>query len=92
MGRVTFGKFDRLQAGDDCNGKDVLVDGVPSLLVRITREVTWNDVGSVSVHYVGKVTGYVVSVWDGNVDHDEVETTYATLAEAHAAARKAAGK
>jgi len=86
-------KFPKLTTGNDDDGRTIYSDGGKTLGV-IVREIDWIDVGTRSVSYKPKITGYRVEFWrDPNPDHYERDVTIAdevfeVLADAVAEAKR----
>lgn len=87
---VTFGKFERPSAGDDCNGCEVFINGVLTLRAIIVREVSWKQ-STMGAYYGMTVTGYEVRLSplnaEGKYSDEDNETLYDTLVEARAAVK-----
>lgn len=91
MTTLVFAKFPKLSAGNDCPGAAVLLDG--KVIGCVQREVEWQDVGTVSVRYAGKVVGYTAALFREFADRPGFEgpddVVFKTLAEVRTAIRKA---
>lgn len=80
--KVTFGKFEKLSTGDECNGRDICADGAPVPGVNLRREITWTDIGTTRTRYVPTITGYTADLGE------QPPQTFGTLAEAQGVVRE----
>lgn len=93
--KVTFGKFDRLEYEGECNGADILRDGLKIGTIR--RNVWWDFKSASSRTRVSTVTGYTVEIGGAGTQmpgmYEEREfTSESALADARAWAREMAAK
>lgn len=80
---IRFGRFPKLDNGNDCDGAPIEnIDGTQRLGM-IYREIEWTRNAGMSERYTAKVLGYRLALFA-----IEEELTFKTLKEVRDAARK----